>query len=129
MDALFKIDGVAYSGVGVEALKRNAVIEDGPAADYMDDGDYQRDVVGTYYSYTLTISAENLPTSEYDAMYEVLTAPVDSHEVEMPYGASTLTFTAMIEAVGDELIPMDAGTWWGNMQITFRAKKPTRYPV
>lgn len=128
MESLFKVDGQTFSGVGVESLQRSARISDGPAADYMDSGDYQRDITGTYYDYTLIISAADMLTNEYDAMYEILTSPVDSHTVEMPYGASVLTFEAMIESVDDELIPMDAGTWWGNMILTFKAKSPQRVP-
>lgn len=128
MEPLFTIDGKEFSGIGVESLQRSARIEDGPAADYMDSGDYQRDVIGTYYDYTLLITASDMFSSEYDALYELLTSPVDTHTVVMPYGASTLFFNAMIQSVDDEIIPMDSEMWWGNMTITFRAKSPQRLP-
>lgn len=123
---LFKIDGQGFSGVGVESLKRSFRIPDGPNAGEMLSGDYTRDIVGTYYDYDLTLTAEQLPDSEYNALYEILSAPVESHTVEMPYGLTSLTFTAMIEAGTDELIPMDDGTWWGNLNLSIRAKKPQR---
>ena len=123
---LFKIDGRGFSGVGVEAVKRSFRIPDGPNAGSMLSGDYTRDIVGTYYDYDLTLTAEQLPDSEYNALYEILSSPVESHTVEMPYGLSGITFEAMIEAGTDELIPMDDGTWWGNLSLTIRAKKPQR---
>lgn len=123
---LFKIDGQGFSGVGVESLKRSFRIPDGPNAGEMLSGDYTRDIVGTYYDYDLTLTAEQLPDSEYNALYEILSAPVESHTVEMPYGITSLTFSAMIESGTDELIPMDDGTWWGNLNISIRAKKPQR---
>lgn len=126
MDYLFKIDGKGYSGVGVEQLQRAFRIPDGPNAGEMLSGAYERDIVGTYYDYTLNISAHLLPGSEYDALFQAISAPVNSHTVEMPYGASSLTFEAMIEAGSDELIPMDDGTWWGNLAVTVKAKKPQR---
>lgn len=126
MAYLFKIDGKGYSGIGVEQLQRTFRIPDGPNAGEMLSGDYERDIVGTYYDYTLNITAHLLPESEYNALFEALSAPVNSHMVEMPYGVSSLTFEAMIETGSDELIPMDDGTWWGNLAVTFKAKKPQR---
>lgn len=123
---LFKIDGRGFSGVGVEAVKRSFRIPDGENAGDMLSGDHVRDLVGTYYDYDLTLTAELLPTSEYDALFEILSAPVDSHMVEMPYGMGSITYEAMIEGGGDELIPMDDGTWWGNLNVSIRAKKPQR---
>lgn len=126
MSSLFKIDGKEYSGVGVEELHRSFRIPDGPLADDMLSGDHERDLIGTYYDYDLVLSDSDLLENEYDALFETLSAPVNSHTVEMPYGAGTLSFTAMIQSGKDELIPMDDGTWWGNLSLTIRAKKPQR---
>lgn len=126
MEFLFRIDGNGFSGVGVESLKRSFRIPDGQNAGDMLSGDYERDLVGTYYDYDLVITTSDLTDNEYDALFEVLSAPVNSHMVEMPYGMSSLTFEAMIESGGDELIPMDDGTWWGNLSVSIRAKKPQR---
>lgn len=126
MEYLFKIDGKGFSGVGVESLKRSFRIPDGTNAGDMLSGDYERDLVGTYYDYDLVITTSDLSVNEYDALYEILSAPVNSHMVEMPYGMTSITFEAMIEGGDDELIPMDDGTWWGNLNVTIRAKKPQR---
>lgn len=126
MEFLFKIDGKGFSGVGVESLKRSFRIPDGQNAGNMLSGDYERDLVGTYYDYDLVITTSDLTDNEYDTLFEVLSAPVNSHVVEMPYGMSSITFEAMIESGGDELIPMDDGTWWGNLSVSIRAKKPQR---
>lgn len=126
MEYLFKIDGRGFSGVGVERLKRSFRIPDGTNAGDMLSGDYERDLVGTYYDYDLVITTSDLAVNEYDALFEALSAPVNSHTVEMPYGMTSITFEAMIEGGDDELIPMDDGTWWGNLNVTIRAKKPQR---
>lgn len=126
MEYLFKIDGKGFSGVGVESLKRSFRIPDGTNAGDMISGDYERDLVGTYYDYDLVITTSDLAVNEYDALFEALSAPVNSHTVEMPYGMTSITFEAMIEGGDDELIPMDDGTWWGNLNVTIRAKKPQR---
>lgn len=126
MEYLFKIDGKGFSGVGVESLKRSFRIPDGTNAGDMLSGDYERDLVGTYYDYDLVITTSDLAVNEYDALFEALSAPVNSHTVEMPYGMTSITFEAMIEGGDDELIPMDDGTWWGNLNVTIRAKKPQK---
>lgn len=126
MEHLFKIDGKGFSGVGVESLKRSFRIPDGTNSGDMLSGDYERDLVGTYYDYDLVITTSDLAVNEYDALFEALSAPVNSHMVEMPYGMTSITFEAMIEGGDDELIPMDDGTWWGNLNVTIRAKKPQR---
>lgn len=123
---LFKIDGRGFSGVGVESLKRSFRIPDGTNAGDMLSGDYERDPVGTYYDYDLVITTADLASNEYDDLFEILSAPVNSHIVQMPYGMSSLTFEAMISTGGDELIPMDNGTWWGSLSVSVRAKKPQR---
>lgn len=126
MESLFKIDGRAFSGVGVEKLQRSFRIPNGPNSGEMLSGETERDIIGTYYDYSLTLTAHLLPDSEYNALFEILSAPVGSHKVELPYGLTSITYDAMIESGSDELIPMDDGTWWGNLTVEFRAKRPQR---
>lgn len=128
MKSFFKIDGKAFSGIGVETLKRTFRLPDGKNAGEMDSGDYERDIVGTYYDYTLLISVADFPGNEYDELFEILSAPVNSHIVEVPYGRNgTLTYEAMIETGDDELTVMDEdGNEWADLSVTFRAKKPQR---
>lgn len=129
MDSIFTIDGVGYPGVGVESLTRSALIKDGQNAGELMSGEYERDLVGTYYHYTLVLSGMEPGSPDYDAMYEVLTAPVNSHQVVMPYGQGTLSFQAYIQNAGDALISMtDTENWWGNLTIQFMAKRPQRIP-
>ena len=129
MDSIFTIDGVGYPGVGVESLTRSALIKDGQNAGELMSGEYERDLIGTYYHYTLVLSGMEPGSPDYDAMYEVLTAPVNSHQVVMPYGQGTLSFQAYIQNAGDALISMtDTENWWGNLTIQFMAKRPQRIP-
>lgn len=128
MDTIFTIDGRSFSGVGVESVKRRFWVTDGPAADVMLSGDYERDVVGTYYGYEITMSAADLTQNEYDALYEILSAPKSSHAVVMPYGGRSISFEGMIYSGADELIPVDDGTWWGNLTVSVKSKAPIRIP-
>ena len=120
------IDGASFD-VGVEYIKRQARIEDGPNAGNSKRGDWIRDVYGTYYDYILAFdTSAGLSRADYDTLYSILTAPVEFHTPVVPYGQSTLTFAAGITGAEDNVILMDDGTVWGNLSITFRAKSPQR---
>ena len=120
------IDGTSFD-VGVEYIKRQARIEDGPNAGNSKRGDWIRDVYGTFYDYILTFdTSSGLSREDYDTMYGILTAPVEFHTLVVPYGQSTLSFQAGITGAEDNVILMDDGTVWGNLSITFRAKSPQR---
>ena len=124
----FKIDGASYN-ISIINLTRKAIIKDGKNAGNVMSGEYVRDVVGTYYNYTITIGTKNLDAVEYDNLFEVLSAPVDFHSVEMPYGQGVITFDAYITDVSDELRRMrDEGNLWANLDITFYAKSPRGTP-
>lgn len=120
------IDGTSFD-VGVEYIKRQARIEDGPNAGNSKRGDWIRDVYGTFYDYILAFdTSSGLSREDYDTMYGILTAPVEFHTLVVPYGQSTLSFEAGITGAEDNVILMDNGTVWGNLSITFRAKSPQR---
>lgn len=120
------IDGTSFD-VGVEYIKRQARIEDGPNAGNSKRGDWIRDVYGTFYDYILAFdTSSGLSREDYDTLYGILTAPVEFHTLVVPYGQSTLSFEAGITGAEDNVILMDNGTVWGNLSITFRAKSPQR---
>ena len=120
------IDGATFD-VGVASIRRRARIEDGPNQGTSKQGDWIRDVYGTYYDYILTFdTSAGLTRADYDTLYSVITAPVEFHTLVVPYGQSTLTFYAGITGAEDNVILMDDGTVWGNLSITFRAKAPQR---
>lgn len=123
----FTLDGKTYDVV-VERLTRKGVVTDGKNAFTVLSGRKVRDVVGTYYSYGMTIVTSHLSTSAYDALYEVLTAPQNEpHTVTFPYGQTTLTFFAYINTVTDKMTAQTpAETVWGDLTVTFEAERPQR---
>ena len=128
MDCIFTVAGVGYN-VGVVSIHRTANIKDGPNADKALSGKRWRDVQGTFYDYTMTISSDGMSREDYDTMYEVLSAPVDSHALVAPYGQTTISFTAYIEVVEDDVLYMDDGTAWGNLTVNFYAQEAKRKPT
>ena len=76
-----RIDGQEYP-VAITSLKRKGDILD-LTATRTSDGVLHRDVIGTFYNYTLNIYSPD--PAVYEQLWWVLTAPVASHSVQLPY--------------------------------------------
>lgn len=126
--AVFTIDGTAYNvAVPEGGLKRSGKVLDGDNAGRLQSGRMQRDIIGTYYNYSMQLDTKNLDVAQYDALYQVLSAPVDYHTVVLPYGQGTLSFEAYVSNVDDELLMMHGGrNLWGNLSFNFIAMEPAR---
>lgn len=127
---VFTVDGVGYPGVNVLSLERTFAVMDGDNAGRTMDGAMQRDIVGTYYNYNMELTSDYSDLSEYDALYEVLSAPVDSHTIVVPYGQGMLAFEAYVANGNDELLhKRDTFNKWQNLSVNFVAMKPQRRPA
>lgn len=128
MGHIFEIDGVAYNVFLKErGLKRSGNVLDGPSAKRTKSGAMIRDIIGTYYNYSMTLDTKELDVNSYDELYEALTAPVDSHKIKVPYGQGALIFDAYVSNVDDVLKFVRGGkNYWGDMSVSFVAMKPYR---
>lgn len=123
------VDNVAYN-VHIVSLKRSFAVLDGEAAGRTEDATMHRDVKGTFYNYTLGI--EPLPSNraDYDALYEVLSAPTASHSITLPYAQNTMTYTAYVTQGSDSLrIISDGKHVYEGLTIEFIAMSPQRRPT
>ena len=128
MKTVFSVDGQQFN-IAVINLERSATLRGGDNEGTAISGRKIRDLTGTYYDYKMTLGTRDMGGQDYDSLYEILTAPVDSHNVVMPYGQTTLTFEAYIEEVNDSLKRMgDAKNLWGYLEVTFTATRPQRIP-
>ena len=123
------IDSQAFS-VGVKRIRRKAEIPDGPNEGTAKDYSWIRDVMGTLYSYTLDFDVANgLSPTDYDTLYYLLSEPVPFHTLTVPFGQSTMTFSAGVQSVDDQMVVMDDGNIWGSLSITFKPQSPQRLPA
>ena len=124
------MDGTTYRlRVKFETLGRSFRVEDGDNAGKMISGYYKRDVVGTYYDYTMAVIPDPRYPQDYDAFFEAISAPVDSHSITVPYGQGTLTYDAMVTSGADTSQGKVAGVQrWNGLQVQFTAQKPQREP-
>lgn len=131
MQKYIKIDGVTYDGIRVLSVKRSFAVTDGENAGRLaTSGRMVRDIIGTFYNYEFTIDPKSTSPETYDAFYQAITAPVDDHEVVVPYGQGSLTFDAYITTGDDELVLIsDDANRWKNLSFNVIAMAPQRTPA
>lgn len=124
---MFKVDGIEYGGI-VAALQRSFEVADGENAGRTLDGVMHRDLIGTYYNFSITINTSRMSQKEYNALYETISGPVESHNIVVPYGNTLLTFKAYVTNGTDDLIRQYSETnrYWGNLSFNFIAMEPQR---
>lgn len=126
--SVFTIDGNTYD-VEIVSLKRKFNILDGDKAGRASDGSMMRNIIGTYYNYSMQLNTDRLSRSQYDELYEILSAPQDSHTVVLPYGRGTITQQMYVTGGEDDLRIDDEGNIWDNLSIEFVAMTPKRKPT
>lgn len=85
------------------------------------------DIKGTYYDYEIQVATQHMNVADYDSLYEILTAPQESHTVTMPYGQTTITFDARVSVASDVLVnSYTTFKKWGTLKITIEALTPQK---
>lgn len=126
------IDGVEYDRVHIVSLKRSFSVLDGPNTGRVQTGEMRRDIIGTYYNYTLKIEPDqsNASIAQYDALYEIISSPAASHTIKVPYGQGWKQFKAYVTSGADNLmLKTDDYSKWDGLEINFIAMSPERVPV
>lgn len=118
-----RIDNTEYQ-VAIVSMKRKGDILD-LTANRTEDGVLHRDVIGTYYNYTLNILAPSDPEL-YERIWWVLTAPVASHSIQLPYQPSA--FTGYFSSCQDDIKLIDEnGKFIGKgISCNLTATRPSR---
>lgn len=124
----FILDGVAYN-VHVLKLTRKFSVLDSDKTGRTQDGSMYRDVIGTFYNYSMTVAEKDGDAESFDAFWEAISTPVESHECVFPYGQDTLSQTMYITS-GEQDIGqiLSNSTRWGELSISFVAMEPKVVP-
>lgn len=122
------VDGLTYRvRVLFPTLENSFEIREGENAGYAQNGREIRDIIGTAYSYSMEVEPNPLFPEDYDALFDVLSAPVPSHRVSLPYGQSTIEFDAAVSDGRRLWHGRSAGFQrWKGMEISFRPITPQR---
>lgn len=128
MDRILTIDGHEFPNIVITNLERSFQVLDGQNAGRLLSGRMERDIIGTFYNYSCSIDGTAATREEYDEFYEIISAPADSHIVNLPYGQSILRFEAYVTNGKDKIVGIyDDGTDWTGLQFNFIAMAPQRY--
>ena len=122
------LDGTSYRVYLVyDSLQRTAEIISGDNAGTMLSGRREYDTLGTGYTYQMQAEPDMQFPQDYNDFYSAITAPVESHEITLPFGNSTITFNAHIVSTEDIYAGQLAGTHrWKRLNVTFEYIEPQR---
>lgn len=99
----FVIDGKQFPNVVIVSIKRNFSVLDGSNAGRTASGGMIRDVIGTYYNYTVEFRSKESHEDEYEQLFELLSTPTDYHTLELPFGDKTIKQKMYCTSGGDTL--------------------------
>ena len=123
--SIFKIGDRSFN-VGAISIIRKPSIERINLGKTMD-GKKHNYPSGTYFDYEISINTRGMDLAEYDALFEIITAPVEYQSVTMPYGQGEITFDAIIKSGSDKLLASsNRYKKWGDLRISFEAIEPQR---
>ena len=125
---IFTLDGKSYA-VHVTSLVRKFSVLDTQQAGRTMDGKMYRDVIGTYYNYTMTVEADPENPAALDALWEAVSQPAESHVCVFPYGQRNLTQRMYVTAGEQPLTRIYNGSrLWGALTLEFIAMEPEVTP-
>lgn len=124
---VISIDGTYYNArIPEGGLKRTFQVLDDDSTTRVRSGAMHRSIIGTFYNYKVDFDCSDMDETAYDNMYQVLSAPVNSHTIIVPYGQSTLTFEAYVTTGEDTLSLKDSSNHWKGLSVQFIAMSPQR---
>ena len=120
----FRMDGNTYDVDVLNLTRRFSITETGMKG-ITQDGEIHRDLIGTYYNYTMTVAERHGNRAELDRFWEDISKPVACHVCEFPYGQKVLTQRMYIQTGAQDIRWLEPGkTSWGEISIEFIAKNP-----
>ena len=126
---IFSIDGKEYNvTVPAGGIQRSFSVLDTDKSGRSQSGDMIRDIIGTYYNYSIEINTKMLNYDEYDQLYEIISSPTEYHILTVPYGQTTLTFKAYVTSGSDSfnVKEKDGKIRWKGLKLNFIAMSPQR---
>lgn len=115
------MDGTAYRvRIVYDTYLRSFQLLEGPNADYMLSGRYERDLIGTAYTYEMRVEPDPRYPEDYDAFFAAIAQPVPSHSITVFNGQTAMTYDAMIQSAQDTYKGILSGVHqWGNLTVRY----------
>lgn len=127
MDAI-TLDGVVYRvRVVYGSMTRGFSIVEGPNGGTSITARTIRDIKGTAYPYEMQVEPDPRYREDYDAFFEAISAPVESHVVELPYGGGSMKCEMMVLSGSDSYAGKRGGrNAWKGLKVQFQPITPQR---
>lgn len=124
----FLLDGVAYN-VRVTKLTRKFSVLDTDKTGRTQNGEMYRDIIGTFYNYSMTVEQRGNDAAAMDELWEAISKPEVSHVCVFPYGQETITQKMYITSGEQDVLAVGRdSTEWGEMSLNFIAMSPKVVP-
>lgn len=125
------MDGTTYRvRVVYDTMLNEGQLVEGINHGEMLSGRYERDLKGTKFPYTMRVEPDPRYPQDFDDFFTVLTSPVDSHTVTLPYNNETITYQAMIDTVSRTYAGKVGGRRrWKNMTVAYMPQSLQRVPT
>lgn len=120
----FTIDGIKWEYPC--QIERTAEIKASELSSLMLNKDYFNDVLGTWMQYSLTLAVPIGNETDYYAIYEQLTQPVEGHNFVLPYNGSDIEIFARVTSVSDAWVYMQNGNYWKGTRFEIIANHPSK---
>lgn len=124
------LDGVAYR-VKILSLKRSfQVVDTDFSGRVIEAGQMYRDIIGTFYNYQLKVAPSSIAPQDYDAFYEAISSPQESHLLTLPYGRDQVLTQRMYVTSGeDTLLRQERGkNLWDGLTVNYVGTRAVRVP-
>lgn len=124
----FLLDGKAYN-LRVSKLTRKFSVLDTGKSGRTQNGAMYRDVIGTYYNYSMTVEQCGQDYEAMDTFWEAISQPEKSHVCVFPYNQETLSQQMYITSGEQTLLSRtEKRTMWGEITLSFIAMSPKVVP-
>lgn len=118
------IDGLTYN-VPVVSIDRKADFLDKQAG-RTENGALQREMIGTYINYQVVFGS-TFEVTEYAALWNKITEPIEFHTVTIPDGAGQHTFEAYFANVSDKMRRYKAEqAFYKELTVSIISRYPTK---
>lgn len=124
----FIMDGKEYN-VHVMKMIRKFAVTDSELTGRVQTGEMYRDIIGTFYNYTMTIAPKNGDIGAMDDLWDEISKPQEYHICEFPYNQSTLAQRMYVTSGEQPLIQINENeNVWGDITINYIAMEPEVVP-
>lgn len=125
---LIKMDDTTYRvRVTFKSLRLGFELVEGDNAGTMLNGYDFRDLLGTKYGHQMQVEPDPGYPEDFDAFFYAISAPLNTHQVELPFGQDTISYEAKVTSGEITYEGKLAGkNRWSGLRVNFEPIQPQR---